>query len=81
VSSGPIKKVYRISVEIDDKPGNLATVATLLSENGINIKNIGIRHNREYERGTLSIELHNKAGLIKAGEVLENAGYSIYTGN
>ncbi len=81
VSSGPIKKVYRISVEIDDKPGNLATVATLLSENDINIKNIGIRHNREYERGTLSIELHNKAGLLKACEVLEKAGYSIYTGN
>ena len=81
VSSGPIRKVYRISVEIDDRPGNLATVATLLSENGINIKNIGIRHNREYERGTLSIELHNRQGLLKASEVLQQAGYSYYTGS
>ena len=76
--SGPIKVVYDIHVEIDDKPGNLAKVATLLSENLINIKNIGIVHNREYERGTLRIELHSKKGRDKAGEVLSSAGYSFY---
>lgn len=76
--SGPIKKVYDIHVEIDDKPGNLAKVATLLSDNLINIKNIGIVHNREYERGTLRIELHNKAGLDKAKDILSSAGYSFY---
>ncbi len=76
--SGPIKKVYDIHVEIDDKPGNLAKVATLLSDNLINIKNIGIVHNREYERGTLRIELHNKDGLDKARDILSAAGYSFY---
>ena len=43
-----------------------------------NIKNIGIVHNREYERGTLRIELHDQEGLDKAGKVLENNGYNIY---
>ena len=76
--SGPIKKVYDIHVEIDDKPGNLAKVATLLSDNLINIKNIGIVHNREYERGTLRIELHNKEGLDKAKDILSSAGYNFY---
>ena len=79
LSSGPIKKVYRIKVEIDDKPGNLARVATLLSDNNINIKNIGIVHNREYERGTLRIEFHDEAGLCKAQEILTDNNYTIYT--
>ena len=77
-SSGPIQKVYAIKVEIDDHPGRLAKVATLLSDNEINIKNIGIVHNREYERGTLRIELHDQEGLDKEGKVLENNGYNIY---
>ena len=76
--SGPIKKTYTIHVEIDDKPGNLARVATLLSDNLINIKNIGIVHNREYERGTLRIELHDQAGLDKSKDILQSEGYSFY---
>jgi prephenate dehydrogenase len=77
-SSGPIRKTYVCHVEIDDQPGRLAKVATLLSENDINIKNIGIVHNREYERGTLRIELHNKDGLDKASEILTADGYHTY---
>ena len=77
-SSGPIKKVFTIHVEIDDKPGNLAKVATLLSDNLINIKNIGIVHNREYERGTLRIEFHSSEGQLKAKELLTANGYTLY---
>ena len=77
-SHGPIKEVYAIHIEIDDKPGNLARVATLLSDNMINIKNIGIVHNREYERGTLRIEFHDKSGQDKAKELLEENGYILY---
>ncbi|WP_026651795.1 prephenate dehydrogenase [Butyrivibrio proteoclasticus] len=76
-SSGPIQKVYDLHVEIDDQPGRLAAVATLLSENSINIKNIGIVHNREYERGTLHIELHDQKGLDEARAVLTKEGYSL----
>ena len=65
-SSGPIQKTYVMHVEIDDQPGRLASVALLLSDNNINIKNIGIVHNREYERGTLRIELHDQDGLDRA---------------
>lgn len=77
-SSGPIKKVFTIHVEIDDKPGNLAKVATLLSDNMINIKNIGIVHNREYERGTLRIEFHSSEDQLKAKELLTVSGYTLY---
>ena len=78
-SSGPIKTSYVVRVEIDDQPGRLAKVATLLSDNDINIKNIGIVHNREYERGTLRIELHDREGLDRATELLADNNYHIYT--
>ncbi len=78
MASGPIKKVFTIHVEIDDRPGNLAKVATLLSDNMINIKNIGIVHNREYERGTLRIEFHSAEGQDKAKELLAGSGYTLY---
>ena len=77
IASGPIQKTFVIHVEIDDQPGRLAKVAVLLSENSINIKNIGIVHNREYERGTLRIELHSKKGLEKALQVLSDNGYTV----
>ena len=77
-SSGPIKKVFTIHVEIVDRTGNLAKVATLLSDNMINIKNIGIVHNREYERGTLRIEFHSSEDQLKAKELLTVSGYTLY---
>ncbi|MBR4831509.1 MAG: prephenate dehydrogenase/arogenate dehydrogenase family protein [Butyrivibrio sp.] len=77
-SSGPIQKVHSINVEINDQPGQLASVALLLSEHSLNIKNMGIVHNREYERGTLRIELHDKESLGKAIEILSSAGYNVY---
>ena len=77
IASGPIQKTYVLHVEIDDQPGRLAAVAVLLSEQQVNIKNIGIVHNREYERGTLRIELHNKQGLEQALLVLSEAGYTV----
>ena len=76
-SSGPIMQTFTIHVDIADKPGNLARVATLLSDNDINIKNIGIVHNREYERGTLRIELHDQSGKDAALKILNENGYPI----
>ncbi len=75
LSKGPIKKRYVTRVDIADEPGNIASVATLLSVNGINIKNIGIVHNREYEHGTLSIEFHDDKAMEKAVKLLDSHGY------
>jgi len=48
------------------------------NNNDINIKNIGIVHNREYQRGTLMLELHDKKGLEQSFEILGKAGYNCY---
>ncbi len=77
-SSGPIKKVYTIHVEIPDEAGSLASVATLLALNGISIKNIGITHNRESEDGVLRIEFYGEDAIQKAAKLLTARGYTIF---
>lgn len=77
-SSGPIKKVYSIQVDIADEPGAIASIATMLALNGISIKNIGITHNREFEEGVLRIEFYEENGMQSAIAILTNRGYNIY---
>ena len=75
-SSGPIKPVYGISVDIDDKTGALARIVTLLAERGISIKNIGITHNRESEDGVLKLVFYGEAALAEASGLLAAEGYA-----
>lgn len=77
VSSGPIKRSYSISVDIDDKSGALAHIATLLAEHGLSIKNIGITHNRESDDGVLKVEFYQESSMNKAQELLSEEGYSV----
>lgn len=76
-SSGPIKRAYNISVDIDDKSGALARIAALLAEQGLSIKNIGITHNRESDDGVLKVEFYEEASMNKAREILAEKGYHV----
>lgn len=75
-SSGPIKRSFCCHVDIADKAGALARIVTLLSEHNINIKNIGITHNRESEDGVLLLEFYEEASLQAALSLLEAEGHS-----
>ncbi len=77
-SSGPIKKVYAINIEIADEPGALASIATILALNHISIKNIGIVHNREQEDGVLRIEFYAPESIQDAKRILGGKGYIIH---
>lgn len=77
-SRGPIKKSYVIYVDIPDEPGALATIATLLAFRQINIKNIGITHNREVGEGALQIELWEEKDIQNACDVLTAKGYIVH---
>ncbi len=77
-SSGPIKRVYSFNIDIDDRPGMLAQVATALAFNNINIKNIGIVHNREYEEGVLRIEFYDEASQEAAKLLLSTPQFVIH---
>ncbi len=76
-SFGPIKKVYRIYLDLADVPGAIATIATILAKADISIKNIGIVHNREFEQGVLSVVFYTPQALNAAKEILKK-DYTIY---
>ena len=77
--SGPIKSEYVFTVDIADKPGAIAAIASLLAMHDVSIKNIGINHNRELAEGALRIEFYSQDMLAKAEEIMTEHGYKIHT--
>lgn len=76
-SSGPIKRSYGICVDIADKSGSVARVTALLADHGLNIKNLGITHNRESEDGVLKLEFYEDSAVEKAAKILGTAGFPV----
>lgn len=77
-SSGPIKRSYSFNVDIADKTGSLAHIATLLAEHELSIKNIGITHNRESEDGVLLVEFYDEPSMNTALQLLNDADYTVH---
>lgn len=77
-SAGPIKKQFALYCDIIDEAGGIATIATILASNNINIKNIGIIHNREFEEGVLRIEFYQETACTKAAALLQKYRYIVY---
>lgn len=77
-SAGPIKKLFAVYCDIIDEAGGIAAIATILASNNLNIKNIGIVHNREFEEGVLRIEFYDESSSKKAAEVLQKFRYIVY---
>lgn len=75
--SSVIARSYDLFINIDDRAGAIATIATILSVNGISIKNIGIIHNREYADGVMKLELYNQEDAIASRRLLEQNRYDI----
>lgn len=75
---GPIKKIYACYVDIPDETGSLATIALILANKKISIKNIGIIHNREFEEGVLQIEFYEQKSLDDAISFLHTLQYDVY---
>ncbi len=70
--------IFELFCDLDDKEGQIALTTTILAISHINLKNIGILHNREYEQGVLHIEFYDAASLERAAELLKSYGYTIY---
>ena len=71
-------ETFIIHMDVLDKPGSIATVAALLSANAINIKNIGIVHNREYHDGVLQILLDCEDDRLRAAALLRGMNFTVY---
>lgn len=70
--------IFEIYLDLADEAGELATIASLLAYKGVNIKNIGIINNREFEEGVLRVEFHDQSALDQAVVILEEKNYKIY---
>lgn len=77
-TTASIMKSYRLYVDIADEVGTLSNVVSLLSDNGISIKNLRIENNRENEDGVLSITFVDNSALETAAELFKTNGYTVY---
>ena len=71
-------KQYQLFLDIDDRPGTLARVLTLLAEARINVRNLDLAHNREHREGVLRLEFEQAEDRDRAGEVLRSASFPLH---
>ena len=76
--NGPIQRIYEIYCDMVDETGGIATLATILASNQINLKNIGIVHSREFIEAVLRIEFYDEYAMKHAAEILRRYRYVIY---
>ncbi len=72
---GALDATSSLTVYLEDKPGELGAITTLLGKENINIRNINIRNYRTYEGGQLHLLLENSAQAVRAYSILAEAGY------
>ena len=77
-SSGLIRREYRLYMDINDEAGAIARIATILADEHISIKNIGIVHNRAFEQGVLRVEFYGEAALKDAVAILRKKSFHVY---
>ena len=77
-ATGVIRMNYDVYLDIPDEPGALATAVTHIADSGINLKNIGITHNREDNEGVLRLSFYDNDSAISAAKLLRTLGYQIY---
>ncbi len=76
-SRGALPSFYDIYVDIKDKPGSIATVAQLLAENDISIRNIRILEIRENIDGALRLTVFSEKDQLKTVSLLESNNYDV----
>jgi prephenate dehydrogenase len=74
---GLIALSYELIIDVEDKPGIIGEITTILGNHEINIKNINLSSSREDEPGVLKITLVNAESLLLSFEILKDLGYNV----
>ncbi|OQX85773.1 hypothetical protein B6D60_07330 [candidate division KSB1 bacterium 4484_87] len=74
-TKGFINPNYDIAVVVDDKPGVIARMATVLSENDINIRDIEVLKVRLLEGGTIRLSFETENDREQAMKLLSTIGF------
>lgn len=76
--SNDVMKGYALLIDVKDEPGAIASISSLLSTHQLNIKNIGIINDREFEEGVIKIIFESKDAMLRATQILSQNNYTIY---
>ncbi len=77
-ATGVIRMNYEVYVDIPDEANALAKAISHIGEAGINLKNIGITHNREDNEGVLRLSFYDNESAIAAAALLRENNYQVY---
>lgn len=75
-TKGFLRPHYDLLVRVEDRPGVIASIASILSERGINIKDIEILKVREGDAGTLRLSFETPEARIEAGTLIGTIGFT-----
>ena len=77
-ATGVIRMNYEVYVDVPDVPSALAAVVSCIGDREINLKNIGITHNREDNEGVLRLCFYNNEDAAFAAQLLRELQYRVY---
>jgi len=77
-AKGAATHYYEITIDVEDKPGIIGHVATILGQHQINVRNIGILENREEVNGQLLLSFSSYRDQEDALYLLLGHGYKVY---
>jgi prephenate dehydrogenase len=74
---GYLTPLVELVVFLEDKPGELARLASSLAKRGINIKDMELLKVREGRGGTFRLSFENRAVAAEAAQVLQKSGFDV----
>ena len=75
-TKGFLHSHFDLSVQVEDKPGVIATIASALAAEKINIKDIEVLKVREGDAGTIRLSFETEKAREKAHELLSSISYT-----
>jgi len=77
VGKGLLMPVFEVKIRVQDEPGTLLKISTILAENYINIKDLSMQSNREFEGGHFLLGFESVEAQEKAVNLLSEKGYFV----
>ncbi|MGI6706339.1 MAG: prephenate dehydrogenase/arogenate dehydrogenase family protein [Clostridia bacterium] len=69
---------FDIDIDVEDKPGIIGEVTSVLGKHSLNIKNIAILNNREEDHGVLRLSFPDAKSQTLSYEILSSLGYIVH---
>ncbi|MBX6394339.1 MAG: prephenate dehydrogenase [Alicyclobacillaceae bacterium] len=75
---GAIRPSFQCTVDVPDETGIIGRIATLLADEGIGLRNIGILESREEDYGQLILTFGSESERDQAAALLKSRGFSVH---